>query len=288
MAEMQAVYGYYPGCSAHATGKEYDASVRAVFEALGIELRELDGWNCCGASSAHHLSPSLAVGLPARNLALIEQLGLATIAPCAACVTRLRAAQAEIKSHPEHTSWINGVLDRPLQGNAIVRSPISVLIEEVGLDRIAALVKQPLGGLKVATYYGCLLARPREVSELSNPEHPHELDSLMKVLGAEPVRWSYAVDCCGGSLSLTRSDITRRMTQTIVDAARAAGAEAIITACPMCQANLEMRQTAGEEALPAIYFTEAMGLAFDLRGADKWWKKHLIDPRPLLRSLELV
>jgi heterodisulfide reductase subunit B len=150
-------------------------------------------------------------------------------------------------------------------------------------------VKHPLKGLKVVTYYGCLLARPREASELSDPEHPREMDCLMEALGAQPVQWSFAVDCCGGSLSLTRTDVARRMAQTIIDAAREAGAAVVITACPLCQANLEMRQTAVRgDRLPAIYFTEAIGLAFGLPGADRWWKKHLIDPRPLLHSLELV
>lgn len=287
--DKPTTYGYYPGCSAHATAQEYDASLKAVFEALGLGLREIEDWNCCGASSAHNLSHNLAVGLPARNLALIEQANLPTIAPCAACYNRLRAAQEEIGAYPEHYAWVADALGAPLQGTAVVRSPITVLVEDVGLAQIAARVKRPLSGLKVVTYYGCLLVRPTSISELSDPEHPHELDAILQVLGAETAQWSYAVDCCGGSLSLSRSDIAQRMTQTIVDAAKQAGAALMITACPLCQANLEMRQSGqGAERLPALYFTEVMGLAFGLPAADRWWRKHLVDPRRVLRELELV
>jgi heterodisulfide reductase subunit B len=282
-------YGYYPGCSAHATAKEYDASLKAVFEKLGVELVEIEGWNCCGASSAHSLSHNLALGLPARNLALIEQADLETVAPCAACYNRLRVAQEEIRAHPEEAAWLHEVLDAPYQGTAEVRSAITIVVQEVGLKKIKKLVTNRLKGLKVVTYYGCLLARPRSISELSDPEHPHELDELMQSLGAKTVQWSYAVDCCGGGLSISRADIAMRMTQTIVDGAKAAGADLLITACPLCQMNLEMRQSGkGEARLPSLYFTEAMGLAFGLPGSAGWWKKHLIDPRPVLRKLELL
>jgi heterodisulfide reductase subunit B len=288
-SEKKFSYGYYPGCSAHATAQEYDASLKTVFGALGVELVEIEGWNCCGASSAHNLSHSLAVGLPGRNLALIEQANLEVVAPCAACFNRLRVAQEEIRAHPEAFGWLEDVLGVPLQGSAVVRSPIAILLSDIGLQRIKPLVKRPLDGLKVVTYYGCLLARPKAISELSDTEHPHELEELMQELGAETRIWSYAVDCCGGGLSIPRADIASRMTQTIVEAAKAAGAEMIITACPLCQMNLEMRQSGKAEArIPAMYFTEAMGLALDVPQAAGWWKKHLVDPRPVLKKLELL
>jgi heterodisulfide reductase subunit B len=277
-------YGYYPGCSAHATAQEYDASVKAVFEALGMRLVEIEDWNCCGASSAHNMSANLAVGLPARNLALIEKSGLPALAPCAACYNRLRVAQMEIGEHPERFTWLEQALGAPLEGSAVVRSPLGILFQDIGLERIAALVKKPLTGIRAVSYYGCLLARPASISELGDTEHPREIDELMSLLGAEMLPWSYAVDCCGGSLSISRSDVARRLTQTIVDAAIAAGANVIITACPLCQTNLEMRQTPRDgRKIPALYFTEAMGVAFDLPGAERWWSKHLVDPRPVIK-----
>jgi heterodisulfide reductase subunit B len=289
VTDNQTTFAYYPGCSLHATGKEYNVSLLAVMTALDVELRELDGWNCCGASSAHSLNLRLGIGLPARNLALIEQSGLEAVAPCAACFNHLKMAQQEIAGHPQKFTWLEEALGTSLSGTAVIRSPISLLLDVIGLEKIAGRVKRPLAGLPVVTYYGCLLARPRNISELGDTEHPHELDDLMQTLGAEPQQWSYAVDCCGGALSIARADIVQRMTQTIVNAAREAGAALIITACPLCQINLEMRQTGrGTERLPALYFSEAMGLSFDLPGTSRWWKKHLVDPRPVLRYWELV
>lgn len=280
-------YGYYPGCSAHSTAKEYDMSLKSVFAALGLALNELDDWNCCGASSAHNLSDALAVGLPARNLLIIEKSGLETVAPCAACYNRLRIAQEKLAASPERYGWLREAIGGLPQNGAVVRSPLDVLLQDVGLERIAKRVRRPLAGLKTVSYYGCLLARPASISELSDTEHPQELDLLMRALQATPLSWSYAVDCCGGALSISRSDIARRMTQRIVDAAVAAGATLIVTACPLCQANIEMRQS-GQARLPALYFTEAMGMAFDLPESGQWWKKHLVDPRPALRRLEMV
>ncbi len=287
--DSQTTFAYYPGCSLHATGKEYNVSLLAVMTALGVELRELDGWNCCGASSAHSLNLRLGIGLPARNLALVEQSDLEAVAPCAACFNHLKLAQQEIADHPQKFSWLEEAIGTPLSGTAVIRSPISLLLNVIGLEKIAGRVKRPLARLPVVTFYGCLLARPGSISELSDTEHPHELDDLMQVLGAEPRQWSYAVDCCGGALSIARTDIVQRMTQTIVNAAREAGAALIITACPLCQINLEMRQSGrGIDRLPALYFSEAVGLAFELPGTNRWWKKHLVDPRPVLRQWELV
>jgi heterodisulfide reductase subunit B len=281
---------YYPGCSLHATGLEYDTSVRAAFRALGVTLEELEGWNCCGASSAHALSHNLALGLSARNLALIEQRGLEALAPCAACFNRLRAAQEAVRSHPEELAWLEPVLGTRVRGDAVIHSPIGLLVKGIGLDAVRRRVTRPLNGLRAVSYYGCLLARPRPLSELSSSDHPAELDELWKALGGKALMWSYAVDCCGGALSIPRSDIARAMTQKIVDAARDSGADVIVTACPLCQANLEMRQTVSVDTppVPALYFSEAMGLAFGLPEAAGWWGKHLIDPRPLLREVNLA
>jgi heterodisulfide reductase subunit B len=283
-------YAYYPGCSLHATGLEYDASVRAAFGALGVTLEELEGWNCCGASSAHALSHNLALGLSARNLALIEQRGLETLAPCAACFNRLRAAQEVVRSEPQQLAWLEPVLGTPLRGDTAIHSPIGMLVKVIGIEAVRRRVVRPLNGLKAVSYFGCLLARPRSLSELGSSEHPLELDGLWAAMGGAPVSWSYAVDCCGGALSIPRADIARAMTGRLIDAARTAGADVIVTACPLCQANLEMRQSIerGLAPLPALYFSEAMGLAFGLPEAAGWWGKHLIDPRPALRTAGLA
>jgi heterodisulfide reductase subunit B len=138
--------------------------------------------------------------------------------------------------------------------------------------------------LKVVTYYGCLLVRPPEITRFEDPDDPQVMAELLCAVGAEVMPWSHATDCCGGSLSLSRSDVVQNLVGRLAERAREAGADAIVTACPLCQVNLEMRQV-HKPKIPAFYFTELLGLAFGLPEAEKWWGKHLIDPRPVLETL---
>ncbi|RCK73159.1 MAG: CoB--CoM heterodisulfide reductase subunit B [Anaerolineae bacterium] len=280
-----SVYTYYPGCSLESTACEYDASVRAVFKALEVELHELEEWNCCGASSAHSVNPVLALALPARNLALAQALGHDLVMPCAACFNRHKSADYELRHDPERRKELEEVVGFQYQGNIAVRPLLEVLTIGVGLDTIHKRVKRPLVGLKAVGYYGCLLVRPPEVTQFENPENPRLMNQLLETLGAEAVEWSYATECCGGGLSLTKSSVAARLVNRLVERACEAGAAAIVTSCPLCQINLEMRQS-GMQKLPVFYFTELMGLAFGLTEAENWWSKHLIDPRPLLAGLK--
>ena len=280
-------YAYFPGCSLHSTGLEYGLSTRAVFRQIGYQLQELPGWNCCGASSAHALNHWLGVALPARNLALAEAQGHDLVVPCAACFNRLKGAEHAMKNEPDLRSEIEAMLGFRFSGSVAIRPVLGVLCEDFGPEQLRAQVQRPLTGLKLVTYYGCLLVRPPQVVGFDDPEDPRLMESLLRACGAEVLPWSHATDCCGGSLSLSRSDVVRDLVSRIVARAREAGAEALATACPLCQVNLEMRQVE-EPKMPAFYFTELLGLALGLPEAGKWWRKHLIDPRPALRAAGLV
>jgi heterodisulfide reductase subunit B len=149
-------------------------------------------------------------------------------------------------------------------------------------------VVKPLNGLKLAAYYGCYLVRPPELVAFDDPENPQCLDTLLDTLGAEVRDWSGKVDCCGGSLSLSKRDIASRMVGELAEMARRAGAEAMVAACPLCHANLEMRQHGlNGNKLPVFYFTELIGLALGIKEARSWFRKHLISPSGLLTSLGL-
>jgi heterodisulfide reductase subunit B len=285
---MTVKLSYYPGCSLHSTSIEYDLSTRAVFKALGVELVELADWNCCGASSAHALNHTLSLCLPARNLALAQEQGWDLVAPCAACFNRLKSADYALRNDPAERAEIEEIVGFQYSGQVQVRPPLDVVAQEIGLEQVGARVTRPLKGLRVVSYYGCLLVRPPEVVQFENPEHPQFMDRLLETLGAQAMDWSYYTDCCGGSLSLTRRDLAARLVQGLVARAREAGAQAMVTACPLCQVTLEMRQDSKKEAMPILYFTELMGLAMGLEESRKWWGKHLIDPRPLLKSLDLM
>jgi heterodisulfide reductase subunit B2 len=280
-------YSYYPGCSLHSTGLEYGLSTRAVFKHLGFELAELDGWNCCGASSAHIMSHMLAVTLPARNLALAQDAGRDVIAPCAACFNRMKSADHVLRTDPVMRAELESVIGFKYTGEVSVRHVLAVLYEDYGSARLAESIRRPLDGLKVVPYYGCLLVRPPQVTQFDDPDNPQVMAALLRAAGAEVLPWSHATDCCGASLSLSRADVVQRLVGRLVERAREAGAEALVTACPLCQVNLEMRQTQ-DPKMPTFYITELLGFAFGLEEAEKWWGKHLIDPRPLLRQVGMV
>jgi heterodisulfide reductase subunit B len=224
---------YYPGCALHGTALEYDESIQALSRVLGVEMCELPDWNCCGASSAHVTDESLAHGLPARNLAIAEAQGMDLVIPCAACYGRIKAAEKEMLARRGTAA--------PMQ-NIRVLNLLEFIVTSGLSEKIVALKKRPLNGLKVVCYYGCLLVRPPKVTGAMNYENPEEMDRLMALIGAEPIPWSYKTDCCGGSLVIARPDIVRRLTQKLFDKAVQAGAEAIVAVCPLCQSNLDSRQ----------------------------------------------
>jgi heterodisulfide reductase subunit B len=278
---MPTDYSYYPGCSLESTACEYNDSVLAVFSALGIGLHELEDWNCCGASSAHSLNHALSLALPARNLAIAQKAGRDIVMPCAACFNRHKSADYVMRTNPEQRESLEAVAGFQFSGAVAVLPLLEVICNRVGLAEIGARVLNPLSGLKAVGYYGCLLVRPPEVTQFENPNNPVLMDRLLETLGAEARPWSYATECCGGGLSLTKSKIAARLVSRLVEHAREAGAEAIVTSCPLCQVNLEMRQGGSKEKMPVLYFSELIGLAFGLEQANRWWSKHLIDPRPV-------
>jgi heterodisulfide reductase subunit B len=223
--------------------------------------------------------------LPARTLALAQDSQADLVTPCAACYNRLKGVDTILRNEPARRAQIERLVGFTYNASVAIRPVLAVLYEDYGLERLASQVRQPLHGLKVVAYYGCLLVRPAQVVQFDDPENPHVMAGLLGAAGVEVMPWSYATDCCGGSLSLSRSDVVQHLVQKLADRAREAGAEALVTACPLCQVNLEMRQTRAPK-MPAFYFTELLGFAFGLPEAKQWWGKHLIDPRPLLHKIE--
>ncbi len=286
-------FAYFPGCSMHSTAKEYAESLESVCEALDLELVEIPDWNCCGATSAHSLDHKLSIALPARNLALAEQMGLDIAVPCAACYNRLAVANENLKNQPELREEINESLPQKFRGNIKVRPLIEVIVNEVGLSKIAEAVKEPLSSLKVACYYGCLLVRPPKILGFDDAEDPQSLDRLVKTLGAETVEWPHKTECCGASFSLTRRDIVYKLTGDVLKMAKRAGADCIVTACPLCMSNLDMRQSdiekmTGEKFdLPVFFFTELMGWAMHLDNLEGCLERHFVNPKPLVQKITL-
>jgi heterodisulfide reductase subunit B2 len=278
---------YYPGCSLHGMGKEYDQSMKAVSRALNIELKEVDDWSCCGASAAHNTNFDLSVALPARNLIAAEKNAMDVMVPCAACFNRFKMAEHHLKADKDLKAKIEGVLGAKYQGGIAIRNPIDVIYNEIGIDALKQKVVKPLAGLKPVSYYGCLLLRPPEVCQFENYENPFMLDKMMGAVGADVKNWSYKTDCCGGSMSVSKTAIVVDMCDKLMSAAKEAGANCVVTACPMCMANLEMRPSP-HMRMPVFYFTELISLALGLPGSTETFKSHLTDVQPLLSQLRLV
>lgn len=282
---------YYPGCSLHAMAKEFDTSARAVCKALEIELIEPENWQCCGSTAAHRADPELAFRLPMENLELIERSGLHEVTmPCAACYNRHKAAQytyhhASESAHAE--TVFSGII---YQDGVEVRSLLETILEHVGKARLRDYVRKPLSGLRVVTYYGCLLTRPPKVTGAAHWENPTEMDDLLTASGAQVLDWSYKTACCGASHSLTRPDIVLKLSANLIEQARAAGAQAIAVACPLCHTNLDARQfqMALKEPLPVLYFTQLMALALGLGEKEAALNKNLVNPRPMLQGLGIL
>ena len=283
-------YAYYPGCSLHGTALEYAKSTEAVCRALGIELKEIEDWNCCGASSAHTVNPWLGHGLVARNLQLAHATGLKELVlPCAACYARFKET-AHALGDPATAARIEEVAGGDVPRDLAIEPLLKIAVEPERIERIQSSVVRPLTGLKLAPYYGCLLTRPPDVAQFDDPEDPQTLDQLMRVLGAEVVRWPGKTACCGSSLALSRTDVVLDLSHQLLAWAEAAGADAIVTACPMCHSNLDTRQGQmrrsgrGDHKMAVYYFTELMGVALGLGLSELGIHKHLTDAvAPLAR-----
>jgi heterodisulfide reductase subunit B len=281
-------FSFYPGCSQLSSAREYGVSALEVSQKLGLRLNALRGWNCCGASSAHMTNHILSLALPARNLALAKKTGDDLVVVCAACYHNLRSARARILEDGSLAARVEGILGADPRFEGRIVHLLDAVVEEVGLERLRDMVSRPLEKLRPVSYYGCLMARPREMMDADDPDNPRRMDHLLAALGAEVRPWSYKTDCCGGSLSLTRREVVAELVNRLFEAAEEAGANCIVTACPMCLANLEMRQSEARlkfkrrHNLPVFFFTELMGLALGLENCEEWFSRHLVDPRPLV------
>lgn len=275
--------GFYPGCSLKGTSSEYAQSTLALAKAFDINLKEITDWNCCGATAAHNLNHELAVALPARVLALAEKDGMTEIVvPCAACYNRLSVTQHELNKDKELKAHVEDILQMPLSGTIEIMN-VMQFIDKYIADKIEEKVTEPFDQ-QVVCYYGCLLVRPQEVLNFDRLEDPQSMDTLMSKIGATPMEWGYKTECCGAGFSVSRTDIVAKLSGRIVKDAVDRGAKAIIVACPMCQSNLDMRRPHIDSYLkmktdiPAMYITQAIGLAVGISREDLGLKKLFVAP----------
>ncbi len=287
-------YAYYPGCSTHGMANEYDLSTREVCERLGIALTEIPDWVCCGASPAHAVDPLLSLALAAKNLA--QAPGDTVITGCAACFNRFKTALHALQHDRSLWEQVRHLATLPETNGRLaqVAHLLEVICDGYGLENLKAKVEKPLKGLKVASYYGCLLVRPPKVMAFDDPDHPQKMDQLMATIGAEPVEWEFKTECCGAFHSMPHPEIVLRLTGNILQAAKGAGADVIAVACPMCQINLDLRQSDVERQLkrrlrlPVLYFTQLLGLALGVPANKLGLDRLIVDPQPVLQEKGFV
>jgi heterodisulfide reductase subunit B len=270
---------YFPGCVSKSTGKEMDVSTRAVCSALGIALEELEDWNCCGAT--HVANELVATGLAARNMA---QTDLPIMTSCSICYSNLRSAVQRMEDNDVRAK-VNAVLTKKYSG-AKVRHALDV-IQEV-LDKNDELIVVPLKDLKVAPYYGCLMTRPRGVE---SPEFPTMLEKLIKTLKAEPLDFRLKTFCCGGPIFMPQEEAAEDVAYRILKEAKKAGAEVIVTLCPLCHLMLDAKQKAieskrGEKiGIPVLYVTQLVGIALGLGPEELGLNMNAVSPMPVVERV---
>ena len=285
--------GYYPGCSLESSAKEFDLSIRAIFQEMDISLKEIPDWNCCGASPAHYLNEELAMALPYRNLIKAEEASLdRVVSPCPACYSHLKHVHEEVIEDSHLSARLQAIVGKGYQKGVISKHLLDFLKEDVGLDRLKGSLKTSLNGLKVVSYYGCLTRLPGV--DIDDQENPILMDEIMGVLGGEPLDWSHKTECCGASLSVSRTEIALRLVNSIFAAAKEKSADCIAVVCPLCQSNLDARQGdinkkyGTSYKMPILYLSQLIGLAQKLEYSQLGLDRLVISPKNLLIEKRII
>lgn len=283
-------YSYFPGCSSSDGGANaYGQSSLKVGKALGVELIELEDWNCCGSIPFASMDDLASLSIAARNLALAEKTGLDLVTPCSACYVTLNKANSSLKGHPEVAAKVDEALAAgglKYRGTVRPRHLFEVVVNDIGYGEIESRLKKKLQGLKVASYYGCQIVRP--ALGFDHPEFPQSLDRLMETLGAEATPFPLKSRCCGGSLIISEEEVALGLMRKLFDSAVSGGAECIVTVCPLCQTNLDVyqgrvnRKFKTQFHLPVLFFTQLLGLGLGLDGKELGINKGIVSAKKVL------
>jgi len=286
-------YLYYPGCSASGTGRAYEESFLPVLKALDVEYEEIPEWNCCGATVYMSIDEAKAFALSARNLAIAEEMGSGeegvpptVVAPCAACYLGLLKTKNYLAEQEEMLEKVRCALaaaDLKYQGDVLVKHPLDVFVNDVGIEKIKEKVTQPLKGLKIAPYYGCQIVRP--FAEFDDQDNPQSMTKIFEALGAEVIDWPLSTRCCGGVQTGVNNEVGVRLNYHILKEAMKCGADVVATACPLCQFNLECYQDKmstwydDEIKMPVAFFTQLMGVAFGISEKELGFNRLFVPPQ---------
>jgi heterodisulfide reductase subunit B len=294
---------YYPGCALEGTGHAYNRSTKEVGKALGLELVELQNWNCCGAMEVKNIDPKLQTFLSARNLKIADDMGFETVmAPCNGCYHNLKKAEYDLAHDEASRQTVDRLSAKSGQtayqaGRVTTIHALDWIRDAIGTEGLRARVRNSLRGLKIANYYGCMYTRPRHIfpekdkgPDSESTSKPHFMDDLLAAAGAENVEYPLKTACCGGAHTLSDSDTSTRLVLNLLTTAEACGADVIATECPTCHSGLEMHQARAEKVLgkkthvKILYFTQLIGMALGLSARRVGVHENFSDSRDLLRA----
>ncbi|MBI5014873.1 MAG: CoB--CoM heterodisulfide reductase iron-sulfur subunit B family protein [Deltaproteobacteria bacterium] len=283
-------YPYFPGCTLYTKAQSFDEAAKRAGDKLGFALEELPYWTCCGATFPLAEDYDMALASPTRVLARARQQGEKVVTLCAVCHNVLKRTNHVMKTNEARRAKVTDFIQEPYDGTLDVVHYLEVLRDDVGFEGVAAKVEKSLQGLKVAPFYGCLLLRPKAEMAMDDPDNPRIFEDLLRALGAEPVDFPMKAECCGAFQVVHSDDMATRCSREIIGSAKKRGAELLVTACPLCQFNLEDRQAEmakaeqGFKGLPVLYFTQLLALALGDSAEGMDVSRHHADPRPVLQA----
>ena len=289
---------YYPGCTMKNHASNFEESLLYSMKHLGVEVEELDRWNCCGTVLSLAEDDTMRQLAPVRNMLRVKEAKASRVmTACSMCYNTLKRANDRVKADPILLKRMNNFMTdetTTYEGDVDVVHTLDILREfKASPHAVSAKVVKPLNGLRVASYYGCLLVRPRSVA-FDNIENPVVLDELVKTLGGVPVDFSHKTECCGAYQTVDKPNIVADRTYQILTDAREQGAEVVAVSCPLCAFNLDQRQAITRrlygdfEGIPVVYFTQLMAIAFGCEERVLKLNLHYKSPRPVLAERGLL
>lgn len=286
-------YLYYPGCSLKSSGKHYEESILPVFKEFGLDLKEVEDWNCCGATASPSVDKLKTVALNGRILSLAEKENKDILAPCAACYLSLKKINKQLTEKTEETEKLLKKLKESgfeYKGTVKVKHPVEILNKEIGLDNVKKKVIRNLGGLKIASYYGCQIVRP--FTDFDDPDYPTSMDDLMEAIGVQVVDFHAKTRCCGGALTANLENPGLHLNYILLKEAKRREADAVATLCPLCLFNLEITQNKvvkkykEDVKVPILFFSQLLGLAMGIPKEDLGFSRSLIPLKAFWEKLE--
>jgi succinate dehydrogenase / fumarate reductase cytochrome b subunit len=289
---------YYKGCLASLSAKELDTATQALAPKVGLELVELESVTCCGAGDIHEAEPDYYLHLNARILAYAEETGCETLMTiCNVCTLNLRQANWELKNDEALRERVNANLvavGAPrYSGSVEVKHLLWLISEGEGYERLKTAAHKGLKGLKVAPFYGCQILRPSKLLGVDDPDRPHTLEAIIEACGGEAIDYPAKVKCCGFPIIQAREDVALGELVQPLEQATEAGADAMVTPCPLCHLSLDAWQsklkaaTGREFQMPILHLSQLVGVAAGLTDSELKFKRHVVSVAPVVEKLQV-